>query len=806
MKPTKFQDCVQSMLKQGKSVLLVAPTGLGKTFAVTGDLQDGFCKTVYAVPLRALGTGIRDAIKELERYGQAVNPVIHHGDVQESELFSEEVIVTTYDQVVCGVPGLPLSLPLKAGHAVAGALLMSRLILDEVHLAWGISDQALSILLAIIDFRRKLEFQTVVLTATLPDTIAEQISKQLEMELVIVGKDGLTDDEGLQQRKDNRQVTISKLELKTKGKGEEKKLDKSILDERLIRTQGKRIYFANTVDRLQETYDRLIAAGMQADKITVLHNRTPKSWRSNAEKQVYERFGKNSPEGEWLLLTNQVSEAGLDISAPLVISDPAPVDTLVQRAGRCARWFREGKTCGEFLVVTVPKAQLRDWSLPYREPLVEATLKTLPEGQLSWAAEREWVNQAWGIGVDKTGKMPKNPQQTQQEQVERSLNATTFALNLFDRAAQEHKPGEIANAFREILSVEVAVEEGNRVYIDDLAERDLQGMLSEGQHPETSSISLGRAYALIREGGAAVIRYENDEFILHYADYVRPGDVLIAPSTKAYLYPVKGLCFGDGSDVEGAILNSDWLDRKKRQTQPHTSGRRQTLLEHTTNVMDGAYHRLSKKGVYRETLIKIFKSLEPQKDAEQLANLIAELARVAAAFHDFGKADARWQRQAREIDPQCSADLIGRTLNTGKRMNIPHTPPGYAAITKACEMLLVGHSDSATHLIRGIALAAARHHSSLLNPATVNYTFQPHPDTGDFVKAVLEAMNAPQTVIDHVQEILAAAQIKPNADQVPLMLPNDDLFPVYALVGRAILLADREDAKGGEIERWRYEP
>lgn len=135
MKPTKFQVDVQDRVKQGKSVLLVAPTGLGKTFAVTGDLQNRFCKTVYAVPLRALGGGIRDAIGGLKRNGNALAPVIHHGDVQESELFSEEVIVTTYDQVVCGVPGLPLSLPLKAGHAVAGALLMSRLILDEVHLA-----------------------------------------------------------------------------------------------------------------------------------------------------------------------------------------------------------------------------------------------------------------------------------------------------------------------------------------------------------------------------------------------------------------------------------------------------------------------------------------------------------------------------------------------------------------------------------------------------------------------------------------------------------------------------------------------
>jgi len=121
MKYTQFQSHVQTKLKNGESLLLVAPTGLGKTLAVTGDVQDKFCKTVYAVPLRALGIGIKKELSCFNQNGKQIIPVIHHGDLQESKLFGEEVIITTYDQVVCAIPGLPLSLPLKAGHAVAGA-------------------------------------------------------------------------------------------------------------------------------------------------------------------------------------------------------------------------------------------------------------------------------------------------------------------------------------------------------------------------------------------------------------------------------------------------------------------------------------------------------------------------------------------------------------------------------------------------------------------------------------------------------------------------------------------------------------
>lgn len=801
MKPTRFQTCVQDSIKKGQSVLLIAPTGLGKTFAATGDLQDKFCKTVYAVPLRALGGGIKTALREYKRNGQAINPVIHHGDLQESELFSEEVIVTTYDQVVCGVPGLPLSLPLKSGHAVAGALLMSRLILDEVHLAWGISDQALSILLAIIDFRRKLGLQSIVITATLPGKVATLISEQLGLDLRIVGEGDLANDEGLGLREVNRRVTISTFELKAKGEGEGKQLDYSPLDGKLMNTRGKRIYFANTVDRLQGTYDRLIAAGLHADKVTVLHNRMPRSWRSSAEDQVHERFGKDSQDGDWLLLTNQVAEAGLDISAPLVISDPAPVDTLVQRAGRCARWFRLGVTEGEFLVIKAKKAEIENrnngLAFPYKATLVQAALDSIPQGQLNWTEERNWIDKAWSGDSKKAI-----------EAGERALNEMTFALNLFDRADQEHKPGEIANAFREILSVEVAVEEGAQVRVDELAQRDLQGLLSQGKYPETSSVPLRRAWNLLRSArdNARVIRWENDEFVLQPTDYLQPGDVLILPSTQAYLHPIKGLCFDDGSTVDGAVLSSEWLDKKMAGSRQYKQGKRQTLLEHTSGVMNGTYRRLSEQGSYRNALSKILKSLEPEKDNDQLANLIAELARIAAAFHDLGKADQRWQARAREIDPECSPELIGRTLTTiYEPMGIPHTPPSYAATIEACK-LLIGSLDSAEYLIRAIALAAARHHSSLLNPATVKHVFQPHREAEQFVRKVLALVNAPQDVRERSRDIINRACIGLQQHQVPLMLPNDDLFPIYALVGRAILLADREDARGEEIEQWRDKP
>jgi CRISPR-associated helicase Cas3 len=804
-----FQEKVQAQVADGRSVLLVAPTGIGKTRAVCGDLRDARRKTVYAVPLRSLGAGIKQELSSdaYSRNGQRLTPVIHHGGVQESNLFSEDFIVTTYDQVVCGVPGLPLSLPLKSGHAVAGALLMSRLVLDEAHLAWGISASALSILLAIVDFRLRLGLQTILLTATLPEAVAAQLQEHfrafnLNFIPIIVGKGELADDERLKTREQNRRVAVSLVPLTTKKNSaaeQRKELDWTPVDTTLTEGPGKRIYFANTVERLQATYDRLIRNGLNADRITVLHNRMPRTWREAAEHVVLkERFGKGSPDGNWILLTNQVAEAGLDISAPLVVSDPAPVDTLVQRAGRCARWFDNGRVEGTFLIVAPPKAQLGDVAAPYARPdFVEAALKNVPP-QLSWQSELEWVNSAWGGGSQPAKKA-----------VEDALNQTAFALNLFDRASQSHSPGAIANVFREILSIELAVH-------PTCDQSQLQNRLNSRQRPQTSVISLGRAARCIveaRQAGtpAQVIRYDDGDLIVAHAYRVELGDVVVVPPSVAYLHAGKGLCFGDGTEVSqpGVTLESEWVnDGSFSRTLPLEGGRRQPLLEHLQGVMRLVQKRFTEAGDYRTALKKTLTALEPGKDSESLVDAIAKIATLAAGFHDLGKADVAWQQRARAIDPGFGPQLIGRTALTHERIGHPHSPPAFRATVKACELLL-GDLGTATHLIRAIALSAARHHSSLLNPAVVRlrgqvpYHFSAHPSTEKLVRAILIEAESPEAVIERAREIVSAAEAVPVESEIPLALPNDDLFPIYALVGRAILMADREDACGEELETWR---
>lgn len=793
-KPTTFQAEAQRRVAAGESLLLIAPTGVGKTFAVTGDLRDSSQKVVYSVPLRSLGYGIRDEVADYCRGNPAMDIVIHHGDTQESNLFCERLIVTTFDQVVCAVPGLPLSLPLRAGHAIAGAIMMSRLILDEVHLAWSISEKSLAILLAICKQRRQLGLQTVFMSATLPDAVVGALSPLFDSTMIL-GTNGTESDEGLLKRDQNREVQVSTLTLRSTGKKDSKAVSFSPLYDTLATSADKAIYFANTVRRLHSVYDALLAHGVDPDRITMLHNRMPRVWRQAAEQEAMDRFGPDDRKGRWLLLTNQVAEAGLNLSAGLVITDPAPVDTLVQRAGRCARWFRARKTRGTFLVLSPPKAALTDpkagFSSPYKPESVGRAVSSLPSDTiLTWETERRWVNAAWAETERKATTA-----------IERSLADSVFALNLFDRAAQFHNPGQIASAFRDVLTVEVAVETRES--------RELDCFIAEGLLPQTSSVSL--AYGIRLFGGARdavrLLSQSRDATeIIDSPDTIRTGDIILVRAPTAYLHRKKGLCFAEEQEQipqpEGADwLVTDWIaPRDTKGRGPWNAPRRQTLEQHVVAVMRRTAARLLRDdSEYRCTLNRILVALEPDTGAEQLANAVGAIAILAAALHDIGKADREWQAQARSIDPACEPGLIGRTQRRG-RITRWHTPPAYNATLKAAELLL-GLNPRIEYLIKAVALAGTRHHSSLMNPATTGeYTYSPADGTEEFLVGVLHECNAPVHAIQRVGEIISAATQRPSARDVPHLLPTDPTFAIYALVGRAILISDREDAAGYDFE------
>ncbi len=94
----------------------------------------------------------------------------------------------------------------------------------------------------------------------------------------------------------------------------------------------------NTVERAQEVYAALQERFPPQERL-LFHARMPFAWREEKEKQVLALFGKEDAQRpkRFVLVATQVIEQSLDLDFDLMVSELAPVDLVIQRAGRLHR-------------------------------------------------------------------------------------------------------------------------------------------------------------------------------------------------------------------------------------------------------------------------------------------------------------------------------------------------------------------------------------------------------------------------------------------------------------------------------------
>lgn len=394
-----FQERTRDNLIEGKSTIVVAPTGLGKTLAAilpfknpSGNAKLG-CRIIYVLPIRALARSVRDEFKNL-----GTKAVVHHGDEPESKWFTEKAIITTVDQYFTAFAGAPLSWSSTMSHAVSGATLVSYTVFDEVHLLNP--KNGLQLLFAILKLRKRWGLPTTVMTATLPDSVVKFLETICGLERVEASEKDVKERDSWR----NVEIKLHDTELNVD--------ELAVFVKECWKNHNKIIVFVNTVERAISLYKKLQGDATFRDKILLAHSRFSKKDRERIEDEIHTKFGKNSS-FEGILVTTQVAEAGLNISAPLIITELAPMDSLIQRAGRCAR-FKENlsKVRGEVIVVK-PKVENSQWYTPYFDKVFlkkrgkekrDVTISELTfavlrsefnkneEILLNWSKEKELVN------------------------------------------------------------------------------------------------------------------------------------------------------------------------------------------------------------------------------------------------------------------------------------------------------------------------------------------------------------------------------------------------------------------------------
>lgn len=356
-------------------LLLKAPTGSGKTEAVLAPFLSQFIdnnfhiapRMIYVLPMRVLVNSVAERIR---KYTQKISPSIsveiQHGDLPNAPFFIADIVVTTLDQFLYGFArasgqvGRHLDIP-------AGSIASSIVVFDEAHMYRD--GFTFSIMRALMEILNKSRIPFVIMTATMPEVLADSLFENIPLSSnqKLVGNISINR---------NLRITIKDDPLYSDGAV-------NISDELLNKINThKTLIVVNQVKRAQKVYEDIKSRlELNDEQIVLLHSRFTKVDREYHEKKAISLIPHRVdgeiliPDGVGIVISTQVLEAGIDFSAELLLTELAPADSLIQRAGRCARY--EGEK-GEMIIFPVEGDRSH---LPYEKEHLSKTHEWLQKNK-----------------------------------------------------------------------------------------------------------------------------------------------------------------------------------------------------------------------------------------------------------------------------------------------------------------------------------------------------------------------------------------------------------------------------------------
>ena len=346
--PTPPQADVIPRILKGGHILLVAPTGIGKTEAAMLPIFDTISRTkgsrsgfrcLYITPLRALN---RDMMRRMEEYGKALNITVgvRHGDTSQAERNHQsqnppEILITTPETLQVMFTGKNLLKHLKGVEWV---------VVDEIH---ELSNTERGAQLSVALERLCLvagEYQRIGLSATVGnvDSVARFLAgtkREITIRKHDTHRDFDIDVESPAPCDDAK--LLDKLQCDPDILGVMKRARE------IIESGRSTLFFVNT----RETAEWLAARYHIWDEtisIDVHHGSLSKENRMDME----DRFKKG--EIRSLICTSSL-ELGIDVgSTDMVIqyNSPRQVSRMIQRAGRAGH--RIGEHIRAKIIATAP--------------------------------------------------------------------------------------------------------------------------------------------------------------------------------------------------------------------------------------------------------------------------------------------------------------------------------------------------------------------------------------------------------------------------------------------------------------------
>ena len=299
-------------------------------------------RLIYALPLRTLANGIyREARHAAMKLGEPIDAAtegrretthpfvtLQTGEQPDDPFFDwGRIIVTTYDQILSGLLCSPYGLSGRLHNVNAAAIAGALVVFDEFHLMPP-SKAFLTAVAALWLFRGLS--QSVWMTATATAPLENLLRSALNAAPV-------PDDQAAMRTMHDSLPSVTSVQ---------RSLSVEVVpltsDAILAIHQRRSIAIVNTVGRAQKLFEELSSgfAGRNDVRLVMLHSRFFKNDRHRIEERLQAAFGKEAMESA-ILIATQVVEAGIDISCEHLHTELCPMNSLAQRAGRCARFAGE---------------------------------------------------------------------------------------------------------------------------------------------------------------------------------------------------------------------------------------------------------------------------------------------------------------------------------------------------------------------------------------------------------------------------------------------------------------------------------